>query len=87
VDRCGISANVQSATLAEVATVAAERPQSQLAVFVLQIVADVKERDLLTDSKFIRFEIEAAMGDWPARSRFAGRFGDLAHLRAMERAS
>jgi len=43
-----------------------------------RIVRDVKERDLLTDSMFIRFRIEAAKGAWPSRSRFVARFDDFA---------
>ena len=39
-----------------------------------QIVKDVKRRELLTDSMFIRFSPYAARGEWPAYSRFAERF-------------
>ncbi len=39
-----------------------------------QIVKDVRERNRLVDSMFIRLAPYAATGSWPARSRFAPRF-------------
>ena len=41
------------------------------------IVRDVRERNLLVDSMFIRLRPYAATGSWPARSRFAPRFERL----------
>jgi hypothetical protein len=51
------------------------------------IVKEVKARDRLIDSMFIRMRVDAAEGSWPAYSRFAPRFTDLAQALAREQAT
>jgi hypothetical protein len=45
-----------------------------------QIVREVRARELLIDSMFIRLRPYAATGSWPGRSRFAPRFERFARL-------